>query len=207
MKYSFFSVVLLMLVALIPGPLIHAQSLEVHTDVDRSPKFKGKPSKPQKFFEKYMAYPEDARLNIIEGVVEVSFVVSDEGKLMEPSVSKSVDPQIDREALRLVNLMQEWKPAKKNGEPVNARLSLFVPFHLSSEEKEFMKTLHDHGLNDKMPLFVIDDKIVRKYIEVPQYNVKSVRVMKGQKAIERYGPDAKNGVVIMTTKRGTPPVR
>jgi outer membrane receptor for ferrienterochelin and colicin len=77
---------------------------------------------------------------------------------------------------------------------------------LSPDEKELMQTLKENGLTENMPLFVIDDKIVKEYIELPQYNVKSVRVMKGQKAIDRFGSDAKNGVVIITTKRGTPPV-
>ncbi len=58
-----------------------------------------------------------------------------------------------------------------------------------------------------MPLFVIDDQIAKATIKIADYNVKSVRVVKGEKAIEKFGPDAKNGVVIITTKRGTPPVR
>jgi hypothetical protein len=70
-----------------------------------------------------------------------------------------------------------------------------------------MNTLKEAGLTENMPLFVIDDKKVKEYIEVPHYNVKSVRVMKGEKAIERFGEDAQNGVVIINTKRGTPPVK
>ncbi|PWE00112.1 energy transducer TonB [Marinilabilia rubra] len=187
--------------------LAFAQDITVNSDVDRAPKFKGKPSNPEKFLDKYMNYPEEARLDIIEGVVNVSFMVTNDGKLMEPQIEKSVDPLLDSEALRLVSLMQEWKPAKKGGEFVDARVSLSVPFELSREEKEFFQLLKNKGLKDKMPLFVIDDKIVKEYIRLPQYNVKSIRVMKGQKAIDRFGPEAKNGVVIVTTKRGTPPVK
>jgi TonB family protein len=154
-----------------------------------------------------MVYPDEARLNTIEGVVEVSFIVSSDGKLMEPSIEKSIDPLLDSEALRLVELMEKWKPAKKDGALVNARVNLPVTFELLEEERALMNTLKEHGLNENMPLFVLDGKIVKEYIKIPHYNVKSVRVMKGEKAIERYGQAAGHGVVIVTTKRGTPPVR
>jgi TonB family protein len=183
-----------------------AQSVNVLDEVDRAPKFSGKPSNTAKFFEKYMNYPNEARLKMIEGVVEISGIVTDDGKLVELAVEKSVDPLLDSEALRLVALMQDWKAAKRDGQAINTRISLAVSFRLSPDEKELMQTLKENGLTENMPLFVIDDKIVKEYIELPQYNVKSVRVMKGQKAIDRFGSDAKNGVVIITTKRGTPPV-
>lgn len=202
-----FSFYLLMLLFLGFSSVGFSQNITVHSDVDRAPKFKGKPSNPEKFLDKYMSYPEEARLEIIEGNVNVSFMVTSDGKLMEPKIEKSVDPLLDSEALRLVSLMQEWKPAKKDGGFVDAKVSLSVPFELSQEEKEFFQLLEDKGLKDNVPLFVIDDKIVKEYIEVPQYNVKSIRVMKGEKAIERFGTEARNGVVIVTTKRGTPPVR
>ncbi|MFW6267724.1 MAG: TonB family protein [Marinilabiliaceae bacterium] len=184
-----------------------AQNLEVKTEVDRQPKFKGKPSKPEKFFERHLSYPEEARLKMIEGVVDVSFLVSEDGKLIEPDIEKGVDPLLDNEALRVVSKMEEWRPAKKDGDKVDARVVLSVPFRLSEDEKALMETFHEYGLTEEMPLFVIDDKIVNTYVEVPEYNVKSVRVLKGEKAIDRFGDKAQKGVVIITTKRGTPPVR
>ncbi|MGM0377337.1 MAG: TonB family protein [Bacteroidota bacterium] len=185
---------------------VDAQNIEVKTEVDRAPKFKGKPSKTGKFFDKYLSYPEEARLKMIEGVVDVSFIVSEDGKLLEPDIEKGEDPLLDNEALRVVSKMEEWRPAKKDGEKVDARMVVSVPFRLSEDEKQLMETFREYGLTEEMPLFVIDDKIVNTYVEVPQHNVKSVRVMKGEKAIERFGEKARNGVVIFTTKRGTPPV-
>lgn len=184
-----------------------AQEPEVLTEVDREPRFKGNPSRPEKFLEKHLSYPEEARLKMIEGVVKISFVITDNGKLVEPSVEKGVDPLLDNEALRLVGMMDEWRPAKKDGEKIDAEMILPVTFELSQDTKKLMQTFSDKGLADEMPLFVIDDKIVNTYVEIPHYNVKSVRVMKGEKAIERYGEKARNGVVIIKTKRGTPPVR
>lgn len=187
--------------------LAFGQSAEVYEQVDKEAKFKGKPRNVSAFHQKYMDYPDEARLNLLEGTVEISAIVTDEGRLMEPEIEKGVDPLLDSEALRLVRMMQEWKPARKDGNEVNSRVSIPVEFRLSEEEREFIQTLKQNGLDEEMPLFVIDDKIAKEYIVVPQYNVKSVRVIKGDKAVKRYGPEAENGVVIITTKRGTPPVR
>jgi len=41
---------------------------------------------------------------------------------------------------------------------------------------------------------------------LPDYNLKSLKVLKGEKAYEKYGERAKNGVIEITTKRGTPPI-
>lgn len=179
----------------------------VYTVVDKVPRFKGTPSNIEKFFERHMVYPGEARMEGIQGVVNVSFVVTDDGRVMEAGISKSVDPLLDSEALRLVELMDGWKPALKNGELVNSRVTLPVSFALSPEVLIPLKILEKYGLQDKKPLYVIDDMIAEKYIELPGHNLKSVRVMKGEKAIERFGPRAADGVVIITTKRGTPPVR
>ncbi len=183
------------------------QTEKVYDQVDKEPVFKGKPRSVSAFHQRFMDYPDEARFDLLEGTVEISAIVTDEGKLLEPEIEKGVDPLLDSEALRLVRLMQDWKPARKDRQDVNSRVLIPVDFQLSEEERAFIQTLKEKGLDEKMPLFVIDDKIVKEYIVVPQYNVKSVRVIKGEKAVERYGPDAENGVVIITTKRGTPPVR
>jgi TonB family protein len=178
----------------------------IYEVVDRVPKFKGTPSNPEKFFERQMIYPEEALLDGLQGVVNVSFIVTSDGHAREASIAKSVDPLLDSEALRLVELMQEWRPALKDGTPVHCRVVMPVSFRLSEEVLVPLRILEKYGLQDKKVLYIIDDKIAEKYIEVPGYNVKSIRVMKGQKAIDRYGPRASDGVIIITTKRGTPPV-
>ncbi|WP_157482667.1 hypothetical protein [Geofilum rubicundum] len=111
------------------------------------------------------------------------------------------------EALRVVDLMTEWKPARKNGEAVHSRGSVPVVFSLSEEEKDFISTMQRMGLDEKPPLYIIDNKKVRSRVHLPSYNIKSLRVLKGQSAIDQYGEEGKNGVVVVTTKRGTAPVR
>ncbi len=179
----------------------------VYTIVDRIPVFKGRPSNTTRFINRHMIYPDDAWRNGIEGVAIVSFVVSKDGSIVDPRIEKSLDPILDIEALRLVGLMDKWQAGKKNGKAVHTKMSLPIIFSLSDEEKEFVNTLKKYDLNENPPLYIIDGKIVKSRIHLPSYNIKSIRVVKGESAIEKYGAEANNGVVIISTKRGTPPVR
>lgn len=184
-----------------------AKTDSVYTVVDKAPRFIGKPSRIDRFISENIVYPDDAWMEGVEGVVTVSFVVTSEGQLMDAKVESGVDPLLDMEALRVVELMQSWKPAKKDGEDVHSRVVLPVSFVLNEDEKEFAVTFKNYGLEKNVPLFVLDNKIVRTRIHLPSYNIKSIRVLKGEEALERFGEEGENGVVIITTKRGTPPIR
>jgi TonB family protein len=179
----------------------------IYTVVDRAPKFNGQPSRTQRFLEQNLTYPDQVWQQGIEGVVKVSFTITRDGHLIDAKVDSGVDPLLDLEALRVVDLMTDWKPAKKNGENVHSRVSVPVIFSLSDEEKDFISTMERMGLDQNLPLYVIDNKKVRSRIHLPSYNVKSLRVLKGQAAIDQYGDEGANGVVIISTKRGTEPVR
>lgn len=190
------------------GQTVAAQSPDsVYTNVDRMPRFKGTPSRTAAFIKTHLLYPDDAWLQSKEGVVEVSFTVTSEGRLMDAKVESGVDPLMDLEALRVVELMQDWRPAKKNGVEVHARVHLPVAFSMSEDERTFVHNLHRLNLTDKPPLFVLDNKIVQSRVHLPEYNLKSLRVLKGEAALEAYGEAGRNGVVVMESKRGTPPVR
>ena len=50
---------------------------------------------------------------------------------------------------------------------------------------------------------MLDNKLVRSRVHLPSYNVQSIRVLKGEEAVKRFGEEGKNGVVIITTKRNS----
>ncbi|MDG5800031.1 TonB family protein [Marinilabiliaceae bacterium ANBcel2] len=179
----------------------------IYTNVDKEARFNGKPTNVQRYIEQNLIYPDNAWRNGIEGVVSLSFVVTDEGVPMNVLIEESVSPEIDMEALRIVDSMTDWKPAKLDGMNVNSRVQLDIEFKLSSSERELVETLKSHQLTDNPPLYILDNKIVNTLVHLPSYNVKSIRVLKGEPAIERFGNKGKNGVVIIETKRGTPPIR
>lgn len=183
------------------------QADSIYHVVDRQPVFKGKPGDMQKFIKAQMVYPEEAWLQGVEGVVQVSFIVTRDGQVMNSKIEKSQGAELDMEALRLVDLMQQWKPGMVKGEPVNTYVSIPVIFELQPDERALVNTLQKHGLSENPPMYVIDDKIANTRIHLPSYNLKSIRVLKGDQAVAKYGEKARKGVVVITTKRGTPPVR
>lgn len=63
-----------------------------------------------------------------DGRVIVSFIVETDGSLNGLIVKKSVSPELDREALRLVREMPKWKAGKQNGQPVRVKYMLPVTF-------------------------------------------------------------------------------
>ena len=58
-----------------------------------------------------------------------------------------------------------------------------------------------------MPLVGLDGKPVEGIVEIEEYNVKSIRVLKGKPATDLYGEKASGGVVIIESKQGTPPLQ
>jgi len=178
----------------------------VYDNVDKLPKFKGKPANVAKFVAQHIVYPDEAWRNQTEGLVVVQGVVAKDGSLLNLSIKESVDPLLDMEALRVVEMMTTWRPAQVNGVNVNCNVVIPVRFSMSPEEREFVQILKKYGLDKNPPLYVLDNKEVMSRIQIPSYNIKSIRVLKGDKAIKRYGDKARNGVVIVESKSGTPPV-
>ena len=60
----------------------------------------------------------------------LQFVVERDGSITDIKVVKSVDPYLDKEALRVVKTMPKWKPGKQRGKPVRCRFTLPVRFRL-----------------------------------------------------------------------------
>ncbi len=83
-----------------------------------------------KFLQSNAKYPAISQENGMQGRVQVQFVVERDGTITDAVVVKSVDPYLDKEALRVVNSMPKWKPGKQRGKPVRVRYSVPVTFRL-----------------------------------------------------------------------------
>ena len=81
-----------------------------------------------------LRYPSVACESRIEGRVVVQFVVDCEGNILNPLVVWSVDPLLDREAIRLVKLMPKWIPGRQNGKPVCVIYNVPIRFKLYEEK-------------------------------------------------------------------------
>lgn len=86
-------------------------------------------------------YPEKARLNGIEGRVILRFVVTAEGKVDDVVVLKGVDPELDREAVRVVGLLNDFIPGRQGGVAVPVYYMVPVTFSLPLFTEDSRKIL------------------------------------------------------------------
>lgn len=99
--------------------------------VEDMPEFPGGAAALMEYLKKNIKYPVICRENNIQGRVLIQFVVNKDGSIVEPTVVKPVNPYLDKEALRVVSTMPNWKPGKQRGQAVRCRFTLPVNFKLN----------------------------------------------------------------------------
>ncbi|MFN8258618.1 MAG: energy transducer TonB [Bacteroidales bacterium] len=87
--------------------------------IEEKPIFPGGDAGLKKYVYEHIKYPVIAIQNGIEGTVYIRFVVTKNGDIGETIVARSVDPLLDKEALRVIKALPKWIPAKNNGVPVS----------------------------------------------------------------------------------------
>ena len=98
--------------------------------VEQMPSFPGGQAALFEFLSKNIRYPVVAEENGIQGRVIVTFVVERDGSITDVRVVKSVDPSLDKEAVRVTKSMPHWNPGMQNGGPVRVKFTLPVTFRL-----------------------------------------------------------------------------
>ena len=111
-------------------PLIIDPDKKVYDVVERMPCFPGGDQKMLDFIEKNLHYPKECAENGIQGRVIIDFVVERNGTLTNIRVVKSVNPALDKEALRIVKLMPKWIPGKQCDKKVRVKCIIPIPFRL-----------------------------------------------------------------------------
>ena len=97
--------------------------------VENMPDFPGGQAALMQYLAKNIKYPTIAQENGTQGRVIVQFVVNRDG-IVDAKVVRSVDPYLDKEALRVINTMPKWKPGMQRGKPVRVKFTVPVMFRL-----------------------------------------------------------------------------
>jgi protein TonB len=97
---------------------------------EQMPQFPGGEQFLFKFLTYNVRYPVAAQEARIQGRVIVQFYVNVDGKIEDLKVVRSINPDLDREAIRVVNNMPDWFPGKVDGVPVRVKYTLPVNFKL-----------------------------------------------------------------------------
>jgi len=120
------------------GKIPSFEELTVGIEVDQIPQFPQAKAATEEaneeairgWVDKNLKYPEKAIKGKIEGPVIIRFIVTKNGKLEDFLVTRSVSPVLNDEALRVISLMPDWKPAMQGGEPKNVYYNAIVEFKL-----------------------------------------------------------------------------
>lgn len=112
------------------------EDVVAYYDCDQRPMFLNSPD-PRKFLEswvyQYLKYPEEAVINGIQGRVMVDFIIEKDGKVTDVRVARSVSPELDAEAVKVVSASPKWKPGRLKGEKVRTSMQIPVEFRLEKK--------------------------------------------------------------------------
>ncbi len=114
-----------------PTPAMQKDTV-VFMVVEEMPKFPGGDKALMAYLSENIRYPINAIKKGISGRVVVSFVVGKDGTLRDFNVVRSVDPELDAEALRVTKAMPKWEPGRQRGKNVSVKYTIPITFNLSS---------------------------------------------------------------------------
>ena len=186
---------------------------EIFDQAETMPEFPGGVEKLMEYVAMNVRYPKDAEEKSIQGRVIATFVIEKDGSITGAKIVRSIDPALDAEALRVINGMPNWKPGTQKGEPVRVKYTIPISFRLQgggdipAENVKGANVMNEtvvvgYGPENE-PYVIVDGKPIdgSKLKEIDPKTIDHMEVLKSQPAIEKYGEKAKNGVIIITTKK------
>jgi len=106
------------------------EETKVFEVVEQMPQYPGGDAALMQYLSSHIKYPVIAEENGIQGRVVCTFVVERDGSITDVKVVKSVDPSLDKEAVRVLKSMPKWIPGKQNGSTVRVKYTVPVTFRL-----------------------------------------------------------------------------
>jgi len=103
---------------------------KIFTIVEKMPEFEGGDRSRLKYLRDNLKYPSIDKAAGIEGTVYMRFLVNKKGKIKDIEILRGVSETIDKEAIRVVKNMPDWKPGEQRGKPVNVSYNFNIKFEL-----------------------------------------------------------------------------
>ena len=192
----------------------------VYDMVEEQPKYPGGVAAMMNYLSANIKYPNSAKQKGIEGKVIVQFVVDRTGTIRDCKVLRSIDTDLDKEAIRVIKNMPKWTPGMQRGEKVSVKYTLPIFFSLNEKLTISKKSSKPVFLADGATmyadvdtcaakldsykcLYIIDGKEsdYRSMEKLAPKTIISVSVLKNESATKVYGERGKNGVILITTKK------
>ena len=98
--------------------------------VEQMPSFAGGMGGLMRYLSKNIKYPVAAQKAGAQGQVIVQVIIDSNGNVTNPKITKSVDPSLDAEAIRVTSNMPKWQPGMQRGKAVNVKYTFPIDFKL-----------------------------------------------------------------------------
>jgi TonB family protein len=204
-------------------PAAQAKALDF-VSVDTPPSFPGGIEKFYAFIGKNIKYPPQAVKKNVQGKVFLQFIVEEDGRLSNIKVDRSLSPEIDQEAKRVLELSPAWIPGTKDNQPVRVLYHIPVSFTLSggsaapsSKRKKVVILRKETTLTPeaksgvtvritettaKKPAYIVDGRQADAQMiqKLDPNNIERIDVIKSTAGQRYEGLSNKDGLVIIKTK-------
>ncbi len=177
------------------------------SEVTSKPVFAGGKMTKEDFLKFYQQFPVDENGDYIDGTAILSITVASDGAVEEAQVIQSDADELSDEAIRLMGIMPYFTPGKVNGQAVTTSMLFPVRFNKKAESTGMasdsiaVDTLAARmKIQPKQPLYLVNGKVITEDTDLSANKIKSIRVLKGDKATALYGSKGAYGVVLITTK-------
>jgi TonB family protein len=106
----------------------------VYMYCETMPEFPGGKAAFNEYVKSKTKYPPGAVSDKIEGRVIIKFVIRTNGEIGEVKIIRGVRDDMDKECLRVISGMPDWKPGMIAGKPVSVSYSIPIRFLLNYSE-------------------------------------------------------------------------
>ena len=177
----------------------------IYSVVETMPIFPGGEKAMLTYILKNIKYPSDAQKNKLEGKVILQFVVDKSGKVKNAKIIRGIAPSLDKEALRVVKSFPVWTPGEQGGQKV----AVFQTIPVSFKWEPLLTDSAGWRVNEKT-LVIIDGVNMPKNFNTdilsPSKLTSAIALKpfpkeEKQKLIEKYGKQATDGVLLITTNK------
>lgn len=125
-----------------------------------------------KYLAENLRYPDAARSAGTEGRVVAQFVIDKEGKVSNIVIQRGIHPDCDREVLRVLSAMPDWKPGREAGVPVNVYYTLPVSFKLAAPARGPEESVK---VPDDSKTYTAVEQMPQPSVDLAQYLAENLR--------------------------------
>lgn len=204
------------------GPPSNDNKVYDFTTIQKRPEYPGGIANFYAYVQRTIKYPKEAQENKVQGKVLLSFVVEKDGSLTDIKVDRKLGSGTDEEAIRVIRESINWYPGIVDGRAVRVKFNIPIAFTLNegSNKTGYLKDVKEKlqirgnvkGINlgsatsnlSKDILYVVDGEKVetQKADLIKNSDIETITILKKTDAVALYGADAKDGVILITTKTG-----